>query len=76
MKNIRIFYLKFFSLEVKFSIYLNRRVLVMAVNLKKVWILWCLWLNFVDKQATSFRWAHKVQPSEHSVLIYIEPLSA
>ena len=31
MKNIRVFYLKIFSfLEVKFSIYLNRRVFVMC----------------------------------------------
>ena len=31
MKNTRVFYLKIFSfLEVKFSIYLNRRVFVMA----------------------------------------------
>ena len=28
MKNIRVFYLKIFSLEVKFSIYLNGRVFV------------------------------------------------
>ena len=33
MKNIRVFYLKIFSfLEVKFSIYLNRRVFVMKVQ--------------------------------------------
>ena len=32
MKNIRVFYLKFFSfLELKFSIYLNRRVFVMII---------------------------------------------
>ena len=32
MKNIRVFYLKIFSfLEVKFSIYLNRRVFVMVL---------------------------------------------
>ena len=34
MKNIRVFYLIFFQfLEVKFSIYLNRRVFVMPKNL-------------------------------------------
>ena len=34
MKNIRVFYLKIFNvLEVKFSIYLNRRVFVMGVKI-------------------------------------------
>ena len=37
MKNIRIFYLKFFPfLVVKFSIYLNRRVFVMVLHFNKV----------------------------------------
>ena len=39
MKNIRFFYLKFFSfLEMKFSIYLNRHVLVMKGNISKTHI--------------------------------------
>ena len=42
MKNIRVFYLKIFSfLEVKFSIYLNRRVSVMNFASSAV-ILLCL----------------------------------
>ena len=42
MKNIRVFYLKIFQfLELKFSIYLNRRVFVMCVCLS----LWCRWLD-------------------------------
>ena len=36
MKNIRVFHLKIFSfLEVKFTIYLNRRVFVMILYIKK-----------------------------------------
>ena len=39
MKNIRVFYLKKFSfLEVKFSIYLNRRVFVMFNILMKTFL--------------------------------------
>ena len=40
MENIKLFYLKIFSfLEVKFSIYLNRRVFVMlALTLPIIWM--------------------------------------
>ena len=34
MKNVRVFYLKFSVLEVKISIYLNKRVFVMEANLR------------------------------------------
>ena len=41
MKNIRVFYLKNFSfLEVKFSIYLNRRVFVMVAAHSHLWHIW------------------------------------
>ena len=53
MKNIRDFYQKIFSfLEVKFSIYLNRRVVVMPVWLKETGYA-CDPICFTTRQAPS-----------------------